>query len=112
MAIETKTHGDIRVVKITGKLCMGPELDRFGSTMDELFGQGQNRVVLDLEDVPTIDSSAIGMMVRCLTAAKRTGGSIRLLKPTKFTVQTLKMVGLLNLFPSYDDLAQAAESFR
>ena len=42
---------------------------------------------------------------------REAGGSIRLLKPTKFTVQTLKMVGLLNLFPSYDDLGQAVESF-
>lgn len=53
-----------------------------------------------------------GMLMRHLTIAKQSGGDIRLLKPTKFTVQTLKMVGLLNLFSTYDDLGQAFDSLR
>jgi hypothetical protein len=35
-----------------------------------------------------------------------------LLKPSKFTVQTLKMVGLLNLFTTYDELQLALDSFK
>jgi lysophospholipase L1-like esterase len=33
-------------------------------------------------------------------------------KPTKFIVQTLKMVGLLNLFPTDEDLSRAVASFQ
>jgi hypothetical protein len=51
-------------------------------------------------------------MVRYMTSTKKIGGSIKLLKPTKFVVQTLKMVGLLNLFPTYEDLPHAIESFQ
>jgi anti-sigma B factor antagonist len=91
---------------------MGQPLDRFNSTMAELLRQSHNKIVLDVEEVPTIDSSGIGMLVRYLTSAKQSGGSIRLLKPSKFTVQTLKMVGLLNLFSTYDDLPQAIASFQ
>ena len=112
MAIETKTEGDVRIVKVTGKLGLGPDLTRFGAIVDELIGQTHNKILLDLEVVPTIDSSAIGMLVRCMTSAKKSGGSVRLLKPTKFIVQTLKMVGLLNLFPTYEDLPAAVASFR
>ncbi|HUA00376.1 MAG TPA: STAS domain-containing protein [Candidatus Aquilonibacter sp.] len=112
MAIETKTQGEVNVVKVTGKLALGPELDRFGATVNELLGHSHAKIVVDLEEVPTIDSSAIGMLVRSLTSAKQRGGAIRLLKPTKFVVQTLKMVGLLNLFPTHEDLAHAVASFR
>ena len=91
---------------------MGQPLDRFNSTMSELLRQSHNKIVLDVEEVPTIDSSGIGMLVRYLTTAKQSGGSIRLLRPSKFTVQTLKMVGLLNLFSTYDDLPQAIASFQ
>ena len=112
MGIETKTQGEVRIVKVTGKLGMGPDLNHFGATLSELLDQSHNKIVLDLEEVPTIDSSAIGMLVRYLTSAKQSGGSIRLLKPTKFIVQTLKMVGLLNLFPTYEDLPQAVASFQ
>jgi anti-anti-sigma factor len=68
--------------------------------------------VLDVEEVPTIDSSGIGMLVRYLTAAKQLGGTIHLLKPSKFIAQTMKMVGPLNLFITFEDLPQAIVSFQ
>jgi len=110
--IETKTVDSVKIIKLKGRLAMGPPLDRFNAAMIELLGQNQNRIVLDLEDVPSIDSSGIGMLVRHLTTAKQSGGAIRLLKPSKFTVQTLKMVGLLNLFATFDDSASAVASFQ
>ena len=78
--------------------------------MGDLLNQPQPKIILDLSDVATIDSSAIGTLVRCLTSAKKAGGTIRLLNPTKFTLQTLKMVGLLNLFQTYDELSLAVAS--
>jgi len=110
--IETKTLDGVKLVKLKGRLSMGPPLDRFNATMTELLNQGQNRIVLDIEEVPTIDSSGIGMLVRHLTTAKQNGGAIRLLKPSKFTVQTLKMVGLLNLFTTFEDAEAAVASFQ
>jgi len=109
--IDTKTLDGIKVVTLNGRLSMGPSLDRFNSTMNELLDHGHAKIVLNLEAVPSIDSSGIGMLVRHLTAAKQAGGAIRLLKPSKFTVQTLKMVGLLNLFSTFDDESQAVRSF-
>jgi anti-sigma B factor antagonist len=103
--IETKTVAGVNLIKLKGRLSMGPTLDRFNA-------QGHNRIVLDLEDVPTIDSSGIGMLVRHLTVAKQSGGAIRLLKPSKFTVQTLKMVGLLNLFTTFEESKDAVASFQ
>lgn len=99
-------------MKLKGRLSMGPPLDRFNATMNELLSQGQSRIVLDIEEVPTIDSSGIGMLVRHLTTAKQNGGAIRLLKPSKFTVQTLKMVGLLNLFTTFEEEEAAVASFQ
>jgi anti-sigma B factor antagonist len=110
--IETKTEDGVKVVKLKGRLAMGPALDRFNATMGELLSQGHNRIILDVEEVPTIDSSGIGMLVRYLTTAKQGGGAIRLLKPSKFTVQTLKMVGLLNLFTTFEELPLAVASFQ
>jgi anti-anti-sigma factor len=110
--IETKAVGRVTLIKMKGRLSMGPSLDCFNSTITQLLGQGQNRIVIDLEEVPSIDSSGIGMMVRYLTTAKQNGGAIRLLKPSKFTVQTLKMVGLLNLFSTFEDSDEAVASFQ
>jgi anti-anti-sigma factor len=112
LEIETKSLDRVTLIKLKGRLSMGPSLERFNATITQLLGQGQNRIVLDLEDVPSIDSSGIGMLVRYLTTAKQNGGAIRLLKPSKFTVQTLRMVGLLNLFSTFDDSNEAVASFQ
>jgi len=112
LGIETKAQGEVKIVKVTGRLVMGSELDRFSAALNELLSQSHSKIVLDLEEVPMIDSTTIGVMVRCLTSAKQIGGSVKLLKPTKFIVQTLKMVGLLNLFPTYEDLPEAVASFQ
>ena len=112
MNIETSAQDGVHVLKLTGRFCMGPGLDRFNATVGELLRQSHNKIILDLEEVPTIDSSGIGVLVRYLTTARQGGGAIRLLKPSKFTIQTLKMVGLLNLFSTYDDLPQAVASFQ
>jgi anti-anti-sigma factor len=112
LEIETKSLDRVTLVKLKGRLSMGPTLDSFNTAITELLGQGQNRIVLDLEEVPSIDSSGIGMLVRYLTTAKQGGGAIRLLKPSKFTLQTLKMVGLLNLFSTFDDSKDAVASFQ
>lgn len=112
MGIETKTQSGVQIVKLTGRLGMGPALDQFNATMSDLLGHSQNKIVLDLEEMPMIDSSGIGMLIRYLTSAKQSGGSIKLFKPSSFTVQALKMVGLLNLFPTFDDMSAAVSSFQ
>jgi anti-sigma B factor antagonist len=58
-----------------------------------------------------IDSSGIGLLVRYLTAVKQQGGALKLLNPTKFALQSLKMIGLLNLFEVFEDQDTAVSSF-
>lgn len=112
LEIEVTTQDGVKVLKLKGRMRIGPTLDRFDKAVSELLKQGQNKIVLDVEEVPQIDSSGIGMLVRHLATAKKEGGAIRLLKPSKFTMHTLQMVGLLNLFSAYEDLPQAIASFR
>jgi anti-sigma B factor antagonist len=112
LEIEIRTLDGVKVVKLKGRLCMGAPLDRFNAGMTEMLGQGENKIILDVEEMPTIDSSGIGALMRHLTTAKQGGGAIRLYKPSKFTVQTLKLVSILNLFSTYDDLPEAIASLQ
>lgn len=111
MDIELRTLGQVKLAKLRGKLNMGDPVDRLRQTLDELLGSGDTRIVLDLSEVPWIDSSGIGLLVKILTSAKQRGGSMKLLNPSKFTVQTLKMICLLDLFEIFEDQQKAVESF-
>jgi anti-sigma B factor antagonist len=110
--IELRSCDQIKLVKLRGKLGLGEPVDRLRDTLDDLINSGDCRIVMDLGEVPMIDSSGIGLLVKQLTSAKQHGGGIRLLNPSKFAVQTLKMIGLLSLFQVFDDPQQAVDSFR
>jgi anti-sigma B factor antagonist len=69
------------------------------------------RFVMNMQDVNMVDSSGIGVLVRCLTSAKKSGGSLKLVNPSKLTLQTLKMVGLLPLFEVYTEESEAVATF-
>ena len=111
MDIEVCTQSKVKIVKLRGRLGLGESLDRTSATLADLSTAGESRILLDLEDVPMIDSSGIGLLVRHLTSAKQRGGSLKLLNPSKFAVQTLKLVRVLNLFEIFDNQQQAVASF-
>ena len=111
MDIELRSLGQVKLVKLRGRLNLGDAVDRFRDTLGDLMNSGDTRIVLDLSEVPWIDSSGIGLLVKILTSAKQKGGSVKLLKPSKFTVQTLKMICLLDLFEVFDDQERAVASF-
>ena len=111
MDIEVRTQSQVKIVKMRGRLGLGAPLDQTNSTLNDLLNSGESRIVLDLQDVSMIDSSGIGLLVRQLTAAKRRGGSMKLLNPSKLAVQTLKLVRVLNLFEVFEDQQAAIASF-
>jgi anti-sigma B factor antagonist len=109
--IEIRSLGEVKLIKLSGKIMLGAPVDRLRESLDDLMDNGAKQFLLELGEVPMIDSSGIGLIVRYMTAAKQQGGALKLLKPSKFTVQTLKMIGLLNLFEVFQDQDEAVSSF-
>lgn len=112
MDIEVRSQGQVKIIKLRGRLTLGEPVDRLRATLEDLLKTGDNRLVLDLEELATMDSSGIGLLSRFLASAKQKGGSLKLVNPSKFVQQTLKLVGLLNLFEIFSDSPAAAASFQ
>jgi anti-sigma B factor antagonist len=111
LEIDVRKREEVQVIHLHGDLKIGEPVDSFRQTVEELFGNGDSRIVVNVGDVPMIDSSGIGALVRLLTIAKQRGGALKLVNPSKLAVQTLKIVGLLNLFEIYNDEGEAISSF-
>jgi len=112
MDIELRNQGQAKLIKLRGKLSLGDPVDRLRETLEDMINNGDCCIVLDLGEVPMVDSSGIGLLVKQLTAAKQGGGGLHLLNPSRFVIQTLKMIGLLSLFQIFEDQEQAVESFK
>jgi anti-sigma B factor antagonist len=111
LEISVRKRGQVDVIQLKGAFRLGQAVDDLRRTMEELFNAGNSRLVLNMVEVPTLDSSAIGLLVRFLTSAKQRGGNLKLTSPSKFTVQTLKLVGVLSLFEVFETDDAAIESF-
>ncbi|MGA8619349.1 MAG: STAS domain-containing protein [Candidatus Sulfotelmatobacter sp.] len=111
MDINVRKRGQVQVIQLRGALRMGPGVDGLRQAMEEALSNGDTRLVLNLAEVPMIDSSGIGLVVRFLASTKQRGGSIKLVQPSKFAVQTLRLVGVLNLFEVFDNDDAALQSF-
>jgi anti-sigma B factor antagonist len=109
--IEIRNRGQVKLLKLTGRLTLGDAVDRLRATFDDLAGTGAHCFVVDLTDITMLDSSGIGLLVQLLTNSKQRGGSLKLLNPSPFAVKTLKMIGLLKLFEVFDDPEVAFASF-
>jgi anti-sigma B factor antagonist len=111
MEITVRRSSDIQVIQLRGSVRLGQPVDAFRRAIEDAFAAGDVRLVLNCADVTIIDSSGIGVLVKALTEAKKHGGDVRLVNPSKFVLQTLRLIGVLNLFGIFADDEQAIASY-
>jgi len=109
--INVRKRADVELIQLRGQLRLGAAVDELRQVIEESLGNGDARLVLNLAEVPMIDSSGIGLLVRFLASTKQRGGSLKLVQPSKFAIQTLRLVGVLNLFEIFDNDDAAIASF-
>jgi anti-anti-sigma factor len=100
-------HGQTAVVRLHGELDVlvsGELRETLGRAGDEY-----RNLVLDLGDVPLVDSTTVGVLVRAHQAAKAKGGVICLAAPSRFIVAVLHTMRLGTLFPTFPDSRHAVE---
>lgn len=110
--INVRTRGDVHIIELQGPLRLGEAVDQFREAVNEALAAAEPRLVVNLAEVPMIDSSGVGVLVKALTSAKQRGGTVHLVNPSKFAVQTLRLVGVLTLFGIFEEEESAIESFR
>ena len=77
-----------------------------------LVEKGTEKIVLNLEDVPYVDSAGLGEIVRCYTTVSRKNGELKLLHLTKRIHDLLSITKLLTVFDTYDTESEAVNSFK
>lgn len=111
MDLNVTKHGQVHLIRLRGSLKLGGGVEDLTATINRLVDEGYAKFVLNLGDVPMIDSSGIGLLVRVHTSALKRNGAVKLVQPSKFAVQTLKLVGVLQLFELKDSDEDAMASF-
>ena len=79
MQIEERNVGDVKVLDLKGKITLGEGDELLKDKVNSLVNQGSKKIILNLADVPYIDSAGLGEIVRTYTTVSRQGGSLKLL---------------------------------
>ena len=102
MQIDSRTVGDIHVLDCRGKLTLGDDTQVIRSNISDILKDGGKKIVLNLADVPYIDSSGIGELVSAHATVVNRGGQLKLLNLTKKVYESLSIMKLLLVFQIYE----------
>lgn len=73
----TRVDG-VPIIRIKGKITLGQSCTKLRQAAEQLLEDGENRILLDMEEVVYVDSAGLGAIASSHVKAKSTGGSLGL----------------------------------
>ena len=109
LAISSESRGGVTVVHVGG------EIDVYTAPMlrehlDEHIAQGRRHLVVDLEEVPFMDSTGLGVLVGRLKLVRVNKGTLSLVCSSERILKVFSITGLdkvFQIFASLDDALAA-----
>jgi anti-sigma B factor antagonist len=112
LEIQVRDRRGVIVLDVQGKITLGNGAEALLAQVTSLLAPDTpRRVIINLAQVPYMDSAAIGALVTCQKRAHEARSSIRLLNPTKRVYDLLHLVKLDSIFESFTDEDLAVDSF-
>lgn len=111
MQIEERAVGAVTILDVKGKLILGEGDVMLRDKVHSLVSRGCRQIVLNLAEMPYMDSAGLGEMVRTHTKMNREKGSLKLMNVTKRIHDLLVVTKLVKVFETFDSEAEALRSF-
>ncbi len=111
MTIAERQSGDITILDVSGKIVFGQGDEDFREAITRLIDSGRVKLIINMAEVPFVDSEGIGQLVRTFVTAGKRGGQMKLLNLTRRVEELLTMTRLLTVFEVFDEEADAVASF-
>lgn len=111
MKFEVYEKDDVTVVKLIGRITLGEGDIKLREKLLEELNKNKKKIVLDLGEVPFMDSAGLGELVAAYTSAKRCGATVKLANLTKKIDDLLDITRLSSVFETYESVEEAIKSF-
>lgn len=99
------------VVKLSGRLMLGPEGQELERVIGDILAQGKRRVVLDMSGITQIDSTGIGRCIASLNKVTQSGGKLHMAGAAGQVRESFRVTRLDRVFRFFDDVAAALTAF-
>lgn len=111
MKIEKRKKGDVTVLDIKGKILIGDGVSELREEINKSIDNKENKLILNFEQVPYLDSTGLGEVVRSYTSVKNRGGVVKIVNLTNKVKDLLSVTKLITVFETFEDEDKAVESF-
>ena len=103
--------GEVTIIELKGKITIGAGDLQMREAIHAALAEGARKLVVDMSQVSTIDSSGVGELVGCFTTATHKGAKMKLMNlPAKIS-DVLTVTQLITVFDVYPTEAEAIASF-
>jgi anti-sigma B factor antagonist len=111
MKLSTKEAEGITVVTLEGSVMGGPDAAALNDELHKLIEKHKKKIVLDLSNIRTMNSSGLAMMIEAHKIMKDAGGSLKIAAASKKIESLISMTKLSTIFELYPTVMKATSSF-
>jgi anti-sigma B factor antagonist len=110
--IEERLIARVTVLDIAGKLTMDEAAQHLKDKINSLISQERTHIVLNLKNVPYIDSGGLGQLVASYGSVMKAGGALKLMNVSSRNHDLLSITRLVTVFETFDSETEAVQSFQ
>lgn len=109
--VTTRQVGEVNVIEVAGRITIGEGSSALRDAVRNMVARQQMKILLNLAEVPYIDSSGIGELVQAYSSVTKGGGQLKLSNLTKRVQDLLKISKHDMLFDIHEQETAAVQSF-
>ena len=106
-----RNFGEVTVLEFKGHISAGTVYPGLNGLIKDLIVQGRSKLVFDYAGVMYLDSTGSGFNVSAYTAARNSGGLVKISEPTERIRDLLVISKLITIFETFERTEDAIASF-
>lgn len=111
MKVNVRQRDGVTILDLKGKITIGVGDVALRNAVQDAINGGATKVVINLRDVTTIDSSGVGELVSAYTTATNRSAKLRLANLPSKVSDILQITQLITVFDVFDSEDEAVRSF-
>ena len=111
LEISSRAADGIHYVDVQGRLTIGDPSEHLSSFMQKLVVEGARKIIVNLNEIPQIDSSGISAIVKLSISLARHGGGLHLVCGEGRVRDALTVTRLVEAIPTYENESAARSGF-
>ncbi len=111
MKINVRQREGVTILDLKGKITIGVGDVALRDAIHEALTAGAKNILINLDDVTTIDSSGVGELVSSYTTVTNRNGKLKLANLPPKVADILQITQLITVFDVYEDEEEALKAF-